>query len=197
LGDEHVQAAGADPAHNTLLDVVAEMVRTFIGYRLLLISTHIFWFYYTMVSFLVIAALSFGASLVVPVTFTAGAAVSGNSVLVANPNAATADGPSAVVLTFTAKDCQNNVVPGLGVSFTASGTGSAFGAASATNNTNGQVTTTLASTVAQNKISPAPFFQVHIRWCSSIVHLATFSRALLLLCCQSFCFQRNIRLLVA
>jgi hypothetical protein len=104
-----------------------------------------------------LAALSLSASLTVPVIFTAGAAVPSNSVLVANPNAAAADGASAVVLTFTAKDAQKNVVPGLSVSFTASGTGNAFGTASATTNANGQISTTLTSTVAQNETIFANF----------------------------------------
>jgi hypothetical protein len=108
-----------------------------------------------MIILSVLPGLFLSASLTVSIAFVPGPAALGHSTLVANPNTASADGTTALVLTFTARDNYDNLIPGLGVSLTASGTSNTLGAASGTTDANGQFATTLSSTVAQSEIVTA------------------------------------------
>jgi hypothetical protein len=104
-----------------------------------------------------LVAWAFGASISAPVTFFAGAAVSSNSVLAANPNTATADGAATLSLIFIAQDAQYNALPRLSVNLTASGASNTFSAMSTTTDANGRFTTSLRSTVAQTETITASF----------------------------------------
>jgi hypothetical protein len=69
----------------------------------------------------------------------------------------TADGASTTTLTFLARDVNNNLVGSLAVSFAASGSANIFGSTSGTTNSMGVLTTSLASSLAQNETIVASY----------------------------------------
>ncbi|HXI71061.1 MAG TPA: invasin domain 3-containing protein [Verrucomicrobiae bacterium] len=86
------------------------------------------------------------------VTFAAGGVSIFNSTAVASPNAGlVADGVSTSTVTVTAKDGGGNLLSGKTVALAVSGSGNILTQPSPTTDVNGQITATLASTVAQTK----------------------------------------------
>jgi adhesin/invasin len=87
-------------------------------------------------------------------TVVPGAVSAGNSTLSASPGSVSTDGGATSTLTVTAKDANNNVIPGIAaasVVLAATGTGNTLVQPSAATDTNGQTTATLASTKAESK----------------------------------------------
>ncbi len=86
------------------------------------------------------------------VTFTAGGVSAFNSTAVASPNTGlVADGISTSTITVTAKDGGGNLLTGKTVALAVSGSGNILTQSSPTTEVNGQITATLASSVAQTK----------------------------------------------
>ncbi len=86
------------------------------------------------------------------VTFTAGGVSSFNSTAVASPNTGlVADGVSTSTITVTAKDGTGSLLSGKTVALAVSGSGNILTQPSSTTDVNGQITATLASTVAETK----------------------------------------------
>ncbi len=84
------------------------------------------------------------------VTFTAGGVSAFNSTAVASPNTGlVADGASTSTITVTAKDGIGSLLPGKTVALAVSGSGNNLTQPGSTTDANGQITATLASTVAE------------------------------------------------
>ena len=86
------------------------------------------------------------------VTFATGGVSIFNSTAVASPNTGlVADGVSTSTITVTAKDGGGNLLSGKTVALAVSGSGNILTQSNSTTDVNGQITATLASTVAQTK----------------------------------------------
>jgi titin len=102
------------------------------------------------------------------------------SSLTASPTSLTANGTSTTTLTATIKDSSGNLLPGLTVSFSSTGTGNTFSTTSATTTSSGVATSTLKSTVAQVKTVTASVGSISLTVmvtfkfnCSGMVHFNT------------------------
>ena len=102
-----------------------------------------------------IAATEGGIQESTHVTFNPGAVSASKSSIVASPTAVLGNGSATTTLTVTLEDALGNVIPGVAVTLSASGTSNTFGAVSGTTNANGIFTTTLASTVPQIEVITA------------------------------------------
>jgi adhesin/invasin len=98
-----------------------------------------------------------GGTVTTSVTVTPAAPSSTTSTLSASPTAVTADGTAATTLTATVRDAYGNLVPGVAVSFTSTGTGNTFTPASGTTGATGVATSAMRSTVAESKTVTASF----------------------------------------
>jgi hypothetical protein len=86
------------------------------------------------------------------VTFTAGGVSAFNSTAVASPNTGiVADGVSTSTIVVTAEDGTGSLLSGKTVALAVSGSGNILAQSSPTTGVNGQITATLASTVAETK----------------------------------------------
>lgn len=105
---------------------------------------------------------SFGPSLKrsLNVTFLAGQPSAANSTFTSDGNSAEADNRQELTFTATVKDSQGNILSGVPVEFTATGSGNTFTPASAQTDANGKAVTTLKSSKAEPKKVTATFSDV-------------------------------------
>lgn len=99
----------------------------------------------------VVATVSGAFVLTQPVTFQHGPASLATSSIVASPTVLVADGVTATTVRVVVRDAQGNPLPGQTVVFTVSPSGEATSPPSAPTNVDGEVTTQLASTIAETK----------------------------------------------
>jgi hypothetical protein len=97
----------------------------------------------------ILATLIAGASISVPINFTAGPAVPATSTLIASPDVVAGDGAASSSLVITARDAQGNPARGVSIVLSASGGNTTFGAASGTTLSDGSYSTTVISTQMQ------------------------------------------------
>ncbi|KAK1548257.1 hypothetical protein Q3G72_008940 [Acer saccharum] len=98
-----------------------------------------------------------GLNLVQPVTFIAGPVSSAASSLTASPNNLLGNGSTNTTLVATARDAKGNLVSGVSVAFSASGTSNTFNYTLGITNASGTVSTTLRSSIMQTEVVTAAF----------------------------------------
>jgi serralysin len=86
---------------------------------------------------------------------TTGSPSASTSSIVSSQSTVAADGHSTTTLTVTVEDANHDLLSGVAVTLSASGSGNIFGSISGTTNANGVFTTTLASTLAQSEVITA------------------------------------------
>lgn len=91
------------------------------------------------------------------VTFVPGTPDVRHCTFTATPAALAANNTDTSALSLTVRDAQDNVVPGLAVTFSATGTGNTLAPTSGTTNASGTVTSSIKSSVAETKSVTAAF----------------------------------------